>query len=94
MENNILETDIYAIALHHRFQWEEAQDSYVILFPEGMVKLHGGAGEILKRLDGKVSVGDVVADLKVAFPDAPDIEKDILGMFDLALGKAWLRKIN
>lgn len=94
MENNILETDIYAIALHHRFQWEEAQDSYVILFPEGMVKLHGGAGEILKRLDGKVSVADVVADLKTAFPDAPDIEKDILGMFDLALGKAWLRKIN
>lgn len=94
MENNILETDIYAIALHHRFQWEEAQESYVILFPEGMVKLHGGAGEILKRLDGKVSVADVVADLKATFPDAPDIEKDILGMFDLALGKAWLRKIN
>lgn len=94
MENNIQPTDIYAIALHHRFQWEEAQNSYVILFPEGMVKLHGGAGEILKRVDGKASVGDIVADLKAAFPDAPDIEKDIVGMFDLAVGKAWLRKVN
>lgn len=94
MENKILESDIYAIALHHRFQWEEAQNSHVILFPEGMVKLHGGAGEILKRLDGKASVGDIVADLKATFPDAPDIEKDIYGMFDLALGKAWLRKVN
>lgn len=94
MENNIQATDIYAIALHHRFQWEEAQNSYVILFPEGMVKLHGGAGEILKRVDGKASVGDIVADLKATFPDAPEIEKDIIGMFDLAVGKAWLRKIN
>lgn len=94
MENNIQATDVYAIALHHRFQWEEAQNSYVILFPEGMVKLHGGAGEILKRVDGKASVGDIVADLKATFPDAPEIEKDIVGMFDLAVGKAWLRKVN
>jgi pyrroloquinoline quinone biosynthesis protein D len=94
MDNNIQHSDIYAIALHHRFQWEEAQQSYVILFPEGMVKLHGGAGEILKRLDGKVTVGDIVTELKSTFPDAEDIESDILGMFDLAVGKAWLRKLN
>jgi len=94
MDNNIQQTDIYAIALHHRFQWEEAQQSYVILFPEGMVKLHGGAGEVIKRVDGKATVGDIVADLKAAFPDADGIEDDIIGMFDLAVGKAWLRKIN
>lgn len=94
MENNIQHSDIYAIAFHHRFQWEEAQQSYVILFPEGMVKLHGGAGEILKRVDGKVSVGEIVAELQASFPDVEDIESDIVGMFDLALGKAWLRKVN
>lgn len=94
MENNIQHSDIYAIALHHRFQWEEAQQSYVILFPEGMIKLHGGAGEILKRVDGKTNVGEIVADLKNTFPDAEDIESDILGMFDIAVGKAWLRKVN
>ena len=94
MENNILESDIYAIALHHRFQWEEAQQSYVILFPEGMVKLHGGAGEVIKLIDGKATVGDIVAALKAKFPDAEGIEKDIIGMFDMAFGKAWIRKIN
>lgn len=94
MENNIQHSDIYAIAHHHRFQWEEAQQSYVILFPEGMVKLHGGAGEVMKRVDGKSTVGDIVADLKATFPDAEGIEDDIIGMFDLALGKAWLRKVN
>jgi pyrroloquinoline quinone biosynthesis protein D len=94
MENKIEHSDIYAIALHHRFQWEEAQQSYVILFPEGMVKLHGGAGEVIKRLDGQATVGDIVADLKATFPDAENIEADIIGMFELAVGKAWLRKVN
>ena len=93
MDNKIEHADVYALAHHHRFQWEEAQQNYVILFPEGMVKLHGGAGEILKRLDGKVTVADVVADLKASFPDADDIESDIIGMFELAVGKGWLRKV-
>jgi pyrroloquinoline quinone biosynthesis protein D len=93
MENKIEHSDIYALAFHHRFQWEEAQQSYVILFPEGMVKLHGGAGEVIKRLDGKATVGDVVADLKVTFPDATNIEAEIIGMFELALEKGWIRKV-
>ncbi len=94
MENDIKHTDIYDIALHHRFQWEEAQNSYVILFPEGMVKLHGGAGEVIKRVNGKATVGDIVNELKSAFPDAENIEADIIGMFDMAVGKAWLRQVN
>ncbi|ACT47905.1 pyrroloquinoline quinone biosynthesis peptide chaperone PqqD [Methylotenera mobilis] len=92
MDNKIQDSDIYTLAMHHRFQWEEAQNSYVILFPEGMVKLHGGAGEVIKRLNGKATVGDVVADLEATFPDAENIEKDIIGMFELALSKAWIRK--
>ncbi|CAN4272522.1 pyrroloquinoline quinone biosynthesis protein PqqD [Methylophilaceae bacterium] len=92
-EFKIEHSDVFAIALHHRFQWEEAQQSYVILFPEGMVKLHGGAGEVIKRVDGKSTVGDIVADLKAAFPEAVNIEADIIGMFEMASGKAWIRKI-
>ena len=94
MENNIQDSNIFAIALHHRFQWEEAQQSYVILFPEGMVKLHGGAGEVIKRIDGKATVGEIVAELKLAFPDAENIEKDIIGMFEMAYNKAWIRKLQ
>lgn len=93
MDNPIQQADIYALAPHHRFQWEEAQNSYVILFPEGMVKLHGGAGEVIKRVNGTSSVGEIIADLKGAFPDADGIEADITGMFELALSKAWLRKV-
>ena len=91
---SIQHTDIYAIALHHRFQWEEAQNCYVILFPEGMVKLNGGAGEVLNLVDGKRTVADIVTELKAKFPDAPDLDQDIIGMLELAIEKAWLRQIN
>jgi len=91
---SIQQTDLYAIALHHRFQWEEAQNCYVILFPEGMVKLNGGAGEVLNMVDGKRTVTEIMTELKAKFPDAPDLEQDIIGMLELAIEKAWLRQIN
>ena len=40
----------------YRLQWEEAQDNYVLLYPEGMVKLNQSAAEILKRCDGERDV--------------------------------------
>ena len=58
-----------------------------------MVKLHGGAGEVIKRVDAKATVGEVVADLVKTFPDAPNIEAEIIGMFEMAVGKGWLRKV-
>ncbi|HEY8355533.1 MAG TPA: pyrroloquinoline quinone biosynthesis peptide chaperone PqqD [Methylophilaceae bacterium] len=93
MEQQIELNDVYALAPHHRFQWEEAQQSYVILFPEGMVKLNGSAGEVLKRVDGKATVGDIIAELKAAFPGVEGIEQDILSMIELAAGKFWIRKV-
>ena len=86
--------DIYKIAAHHRFQWEKAQNCYVILFPEGMVKLNGGAGEVLNLVDGKSSVANITEALVKKFPDADSIDKDIIGMIELALEKAWIEKTN
>ena len=51
-----------------RFQWEAAQDSFVLLYPEGMVKLPGSAGEIMKRVDGTRSLDEIVKDLEASFP--------------------------
>lgn len=91
---SIQHTDIFAIALHHRFQWEEAQNCYVILFPEGMVKLNGGAGEVLNLVDGKRTVTNIINELQTKFPDAPDLDQDVVGMLELAIEKAWLRQIH
>ena len=86
--------DIYKIAAHHRFQWEKAQDCYVILFPEGMVKLNGSAGEVLNLVNGESTVELITETLSKKFIDAPNIDKDIEGMIELALEKAWIEKIN
>ena len=62
------------IASLFRLQWEAVQNSWVLLYPEGMVKLNGSAGEILKRLDGQTSVQAAMAAYVAAvkagqFPD-------------------------
>ena len=90
----IEQKDIYKIAAHHRFQWEEAQQSHVILFPEGMVKLNGSAGEVLSLVDGKNSIDQIIASLKIKFKDVEGIEKDILSMIQFAFDKAWIEKAN
>ena len=90
----IAHQDIFKIAAHHRFQWEEAQQSHVILFPEGMVKLNGSAGEVLSLVDGKNSVDHIVNALKEKFQGVESIEKDILSMIQFALDKAWIERVN
>ena len=86
--------DIYKIAPHHRFQWEKAQDCYVILFPEGMVKLNGGAGEVLNLVNDNLSVEKITEALTKKFPDADGIDNDIIGMIEMALEKACIEKTN
>ncbi|MBU3737068.1 MAG: pyrroloquinoline quinone biosynthesis peptide chaperone PqqD [Methylobacterium sp.] len=92
MSDKIRSEDVFGLARHYRFQWEEAQDGYVLLFPEGMITLNGGAGEVLKRIDGKKTAGEIVADCKAAFPEVPDLEADVLSMLELAHDKAWITK--
>jgi pyrroloquinoline quinone biosynthesis protein D len=87
-------SDIYKLAAHHRFQWEKAQDCYVILFPEGMVKLNESAGNVLKLVNGESNVELITNTLIKEFPGAPDIAKKVVGMIELALEKAWIEKIN
>jgi len=72
-----------------RLQWEEAQQCQVLLYPEGMVKLNGSAGEIMKRCDGQKTVAQIVADLEAAF-SAQGLQKDVLGFLEVAAFKRWL----
>jgi pyrroloquinoline quinone biosynthesis protein D len=73
-----------------RFQWEPAQQCFVLLYPEGMVKLPGSAGEIMKRLDGTRSADEIVKDLETAFPGV-DLRADVVEFLEVAHGKGWIR---
>ena len=84
-------SDIPGIAPTFRFQWEEAQGCFVVLYPEGMVKLSTSAGEILKRCDGQRSVTDILEDLHQTFPDV-DLDNDVYKFLEVAHAKGWIRK--
>jgi pyrroloquinoline quinone biosynthesis protein D len=87
--NDVVETAKPAIGRGFRLQWEPAQDAHVLLYPEGMVKLNGSAGEILKRCDGKRTVLDIVADLEATFA-AQDLSGDVMAFMTLAVDNKWL----
>lgn len=82
---------IPAIRRHFRFQWEEAQQAYVLLYPEGMVKLNGGAGEILACCDGQTSVAQIIEKLDQKFPDAGGLSNDIHEFLEVANEQQWLQ---
>ena len=72
-----------------RLQWEPAQDCHVLLYPEGMVKLNGSAGEIMKRCDGERELQAIVADLEAAFTTS-GLEGDVLAFVEMAGKQRWL----
>ena len=72
-----------------RMQWEEAQGAYVLLYPEGMVKLNQSAGEILKRCDGERDAQAIIDDIEQTF-NATGLEKDVLGFIEIATERGWI----
>jgi pyrroloquinoline quinone biosynthesis protein D len=80
------------IELHrqYRLQWEDAQQSWVLLYPEGMIRLDGSAGEIMKRVNGRASLEAIVAELEQAFPGV-DLRGDVVEFLEVAHGKGWIR---
>ena len=72
-----------------RMQYEEAQQGYVLLYPEGMVKLNQSASEILKRCDGERDVHAIIADIEQSF-NATGLEKHVTGFLEIAIERGWI----
>ena len=81
--------DMVSIARHFRLQWEEAQQAYVLLYPEGMVTLNGPAGEILVHCQGEKSVAQIIADVQREFPE-DDVEADVREFLEVAYDNGWV----
>lgn len=74
----------------YRFQWEEAQQAHVLLYPEGMVKLNDSASEILKRCDQTRTVQSLIDELSDAYPNMPEIESDVIEFLQVAQQNGWV----
>ena len=77
------------VSRRFRLQWEEAQNAWVLLYPEGMVKLNQSAGEILRRCDGSRTVPGIVAELELAF-GASGLADDVAKFLELARAQQWV----
>ncbi len=73
-----------------RLQWEEVQQAYVLLYPEGMVKLNVSAAEILKRCDGAHTIDMLITELEEAFGET-NLRDPIEGMLRAAFDKDWIQ---
>lgn len=73
-----------------RLQWEQAQDAWVLLYPEGMVTLNGSAGEIMHRVDGQRSIAEIVAELQAEFPQVGDLSDDVGEFIEQAAERGWI----
>jgi pyrroloquinoline quinone biosynthesis protein D len=79
-----------ALSPMFRLQWEEVQQSWVLLYPEGMVKLNGSAGEIMKRLDGQKNVIALIAELEKDF-ETTGLQNDVLAFLEIATKQGWIK---
>jgi pyrroloquinoline quinone biosynthesis protein D len=82
-----------AVERGFRLQWEPAQNAHVLLYPEGMIKLNGSAGEILKRCDGTATIADITGDLERAFATS-NLSGDVVRFVAMAVEKKWLRIVS
>lgn len=72
-----------------RMQYETAQKSHVLLYPEGMVKLNDSASQILLLCDGSRTVDEIVNELERKF-GLSNLGPDITHMLAESTRRNWL----
>lgn len=90
-DNVITTSDVIEIDPKYLLRYEESEAAFVLLYPEGIVKLNSSAGEILKRCGGGRPVSAVIAELTELCPDE-DLAPDVLAFLEIANDKGWTRR--
>lgn len=72
------------------FRWEEAEQAYLLLYPEGIVKLNNSAGHILKHVDGHRTVEGIIGEVETEF-DQKGLDQDVLKFMEVANDKGWIK---
>ncbi len=74
---------------HFQLQWEEKQDCFVLLYPEGMVQLSQSAGEILNLCNGVNNTVNIAALLEKKF-NTSGLLNDIIEFLEDAMSRKWV----
>ena len=75
----IVEETVLSFARGHRLQHDRVRDVWIVQAPEKAFVIEGAAPHILRLLDGKRSVGDIIQQLAQEFSAPREvIAKDVL----------------
>lgn len=74
----------------YRFQFETAQNKYVILYPEGMIQLNESASEIGQLIDGKLTTNQIIVQLEQKYPTASELAGDVDDFMQVAYQQHWI----
>lgn len=73
----------------YRMQYEQVQSAWVLLYPEGMVKLNDSSAEILRRCNGERSIEAMVADLEILF-NTKGIAPQVRELLNEGMRRGWI----
>lgn len=80
---------LIAVNSHFQLQWEEKQNAFVLLYPEGMVQLNQSAGEILNLCNGKNNFYKIVTKLEEKF-NMSGLNRDVEAFLQEAIKRDWI----
>ncbi|MFT4888121.1 MAG: pyrroloquinoline quinone biosynthesis protein D [Pseudohongiellaceae bacterium] len=89
-----LETASFKLNPRYQFQWEEAQQCHVLLYPEGLIKLSDSAAEILQRCKNTTTTAALIDELNKAFPGAEGLANDVKEFLADAQQQIWIVSVS
>ncbi|MGW1373224.1 pyrroloquinoline quinone biosynthesis peptide chaperone PqqD [Streptomyces sp. NPDC002446] len=79
-----------ALAPGVHLRHDRVRDTDLLLLPERVVVLEGGAGAVLRLCDGRRDVADIVAELSRRYPGAP-VAVEVPEFLGRIREEGWLR---
>jgi len=73
----------------YRLQFETVQNAWVLLYPEGMVKLNDSSAEILRRCTGQLSVDNIVNELEALF-NVQGLAPQVRDLLEEGARRGWI----
>lgn len=81
--------NVFEIDPKYLFRWEEPQQSYVMLYPEGVVKLNETGAAILQLCDGNHSIEEIISELNEKY--TTDVSDSVNKFLEVSHAKGWIR---
>ncbi len=89
MAETITANNVVEMAPMYLFRWEEPQQAFILLYPEGVVKLNETGAAILKYCDGTHTAEQIVTELCEKY--STDVSESVYKFLEVSHAKGWIR---